>query len=749
MGIHTLQLSRNPVAGRSNRQLGWIRLFFFLSGFPALIYQVVWERALFSVYGINIQSVTMVVSAFMLGLGLGSLVGGVVSRSRRFPLAALFATGELGTAIFGVISLNLFHRIAEITLSSSSISISLIIFSMLLVPTVLMGSTLPLLVEHFVRSGVDLGMSVGDLYFLNTVGSGAACFLASGWLMPRFGQAGSVRAAAAINACVALGAFVYSLRRIQPQTDPAVATAVVDTSDLLLPFCLAVTCAAFCGFAALSYEIVWYRILAFALMDTAAAFASLLGAYLFGLALGSRFIERYCENHQGKAAIWKLGQILFVSGLIAFLVVPMSALLLKFASPLNNRGNWPMNLGLFIFVSIAAGFFGATFPLVSHVSIPRIAPAGSSLSYLYAANIAGATAGTLLVGLILMDHFSLLQISAGLLSGSVLLAGWVWHRSGESRAPKRFAVALAACVAIVAAMRPIFPALYSRLLFKNHFPVWHFQQVVENRSGVVGATRGGTVYGGGVYDGRFNIDLLHDVNMIFRPYSLSAFHADPQRVLMIGLGSGSWGQVLVHHPQVKDLTVVEINPGYLELIPQHRDVASLLENKKCHIIIDDGRRWLFRNPQQMFDAVVINNSFYWRNHSSNLLSVEFLQLVRRHLLPKGVLLYNTTNSDDVIATALSVFPYGIRVLNAMAVSDAEVAFDRIRLKSVLLDYEIDGRKIIDAADPRQVQALEGIVNIQAGPPGKDWHSIEDNQQLRTRLHGRIIITDDNMGLEWR
>src|SRR5579863_711406 len=82
---------------------------FFISGFPALIYQIVWQRSLFSIYGVNIESVTMVVTAFMLGLGLGSLLGGIMSTAKRIPLLGVFGLVELGIGIFGLTSLRLFH----------------------------------------------------------------------------------------------------------------------------------------------------------------------------------------------------------------------------------------------------------------------------------------------------------------------------------------------------------------------------------------------------------------------------------------------------------------------------------------------------------------------------------------------------------------------------------------------------------------------------------------------------------------
>src|SRR5271169_2024117 len=92
----------------------WLHVLFFLSGFPALLYQIVWQRALLSIYGVNIESVTVVVSAFMLGLGLGSLAGGYLSR-RRAPLLVIFALMELSVALFGAISLHLFHWAASYT----------------------------------------------------------------------------------------------------------------------------------------------------------------------------------------------------------------------------------------------------------------------------------------------------------------------------------------------------------------------------------------------------------------------------------------------------------------------------------------------------------------------------------------------------------------------------------------------------------------------------------------------------------
>ncbi|NUN14485.1 MAG: hypothetical protein HUU55_12720, partial [Myxococcales bacterium] len=132
---------------------------FFLSGFAALIYQVVWQRSLFAIYGINIESVTIIVTAFMLGLGLGSLVGGFVSQSPKVPTLLLFSLVEFGIGIFGFFSLGLFHYVGGLTLSLDPIWTGLVTFMLLLVPTLFMGSTLPLLVAHLVRSSGNVGRS--------------------------------------------------------------------------------------------------------------------------------------------------------------------------------------------------------------------------------------------------------------------------------------------------------------------------------------------------------------------------------------------------------------------------------------------------------------------------------------------------------------------------------------------------------------------------------------------------------------
>jgi predicted membrane-bound spermidine synthase len=218
----------------------WIYAIFLLSGFAALLYQIVWQRALYAIYGINIESVTMVVTAFMLGLGLGSLAGGVVSKDPKRPVLLYFSLVELGIGIFGAASLTVFHAVGNVTLGMSAGATFVVTFLLVLVPTVLLGSTLPLLVAHLVRENKNVGKCVGSLYFVNTLGSAFASAASVLFILGTAGQSGSVRLAALLNVTVSLLAYVAHRRAMRPKEvaetlDAAMTPERVTTDDAESP----------------------------------------------------------------------------------------------------------------------------------------------------------------------------------------------------------------------------------------------------------------------------------------------------------------------------------------------------------------------------------------------------------------------------------------------------------------------------------------------------------------------------------
>jgi spermidine synthase len=182
---------------------------FLLSGFAAIFYQLVWQRSLFRFLGTSMESVTMVVTAFMLGLGLGSLAGGVVSEKSRWPLAIVFGLVEAGIGAFGLVSMPLFGWMATATSGAVGLEIGLVAFAAVLIPTLFMGGTLPILVASLVRRSGNVGRSVGMLYFVNTLGSAAGSLAAGLWILGALGQSRSVLLAAGINLVVAAGVILF------------------------------------------------------------------------------------------------------------------------------------------------------------------------------------------------------------------------------------------------------------------------------------------------------------------------------------------------------------------------------------------------------------------------------------------------------------------------------------------------------------------------------------------------------------
>jgi spermidine synthase len=488
------------------------------------------------------------------------------------------------------------------------------------------------------------------------------------------------------------------------------------------------------GYIALSYEILWYRALSFQSEGEAPAFALMLGAYLSGLALGSLAIRRACRDGAATAPFAILFRLTLGANLAGFLVVPVMAWM-------ATRGvSWKQGLWG---VGLAAAGLGAIFPLLAHSWIEPDGRAGRRVSYIYLANILGSAAGSLLTGFVLMDHLTLGRahvLLAFLGLGMSLLVLCL-----DRRARRTGAVAILTGLALACAFlgnRP-FESVYEKLQFKTAFvPGVRFAHVVETRSGVITVNQQGQIFGGGIYDGAFNTSLSDDKNAIIRCYALTELHPAPKEALMIGLSSGSWASVIARHPGLERLTIIEINPGYLRLIPQYPDVAGLLGDPRVRIEIDDGRRWLLRNAGRKFDLIVANATFHWRSNATNLLSREFLELVRSRLNEGGVYYYNTTGSDRVLKTGATVFRHALRVMHFLAVSDSPLRLDPGRLKEALLRYPRGSGTVLDRdrpADRKLSAELVEQLTLQ----------LETRDLLLARVEGKgDVITDDNMGTEW-
>lgn len=723
---------------------------FLFSGFPALLYQIVWQRSLFTLFGTNIESITLVVAAFMLGLGMGSLIGGRLSALRLWPPLILFAVLELCIGLFGVVSLNLIEWVGAYAINLSYFSMTLVAFLLVFVPTLCMGATLPILSAFLVSRLPNVGLSLGTLYFVNTLGSAIAAFSASIFLMGMLGMQGTVYLAALFNFLIGLAALVFHIWQrsaliLGEEDQGSEAEQYGNSAGVLTPTTILLF-AFLSGFIALSYEILWMRIFSFAHAGAAFIFPRVLGLFLMGLAIGSYIAGRICEKYAADS--YSISRLLkrsiVLASLLGFLLMPVAAFL----------ATQSLLIAAELYLLVAALALGIPFPLLAHIGIKADSMSGQRISFMYMSNIAGATIGTILTGFILMDYFST-QTIAMLLGILGLATASILFDSAAGRSRLSTAVIAVLAVALLSSGPFFSHQNYEKFQAMRNFDGESFKRIVETKSGVITVTESEQVYGGGVYDGQFNTSLINDRNGIVRPYALGAFHADPKRVLMIGLATGSWAQVIAHHPSLEKLTVVEINPGYSEIVAENDVVRSLLSNDKVDVRIDDGRRFLQRNADQKFDMIIMNTTFHWRAYAANLLSEDFLEIVLSRLAPGGFAFYNSTNSMNVQRTGAAVCPEALRFQNHMLCSNDEIEGDTARLADLLWNYEIDGVRQHDRGNEEHREKIAEVLGMfDASRFGfnvaTDFSTFpfETAASILARTSENFIVTDDNMGDEW-
>jgi spermidine synthase len=565
-------------------------------------------------------------------------------------------------------------------------------------------------------------------------------------LFPFLGMRNSVYVAVAMNVIVALIALVgHKYEAYLGSQNEALKETSIKSSTPNLALSTALILAGAGGFVSLSYEIFFFRTVSFATGSNASAFAITLSVFLIGLASGGRDAGRKCEKATGSALARLPVDALIKANLLGIAFLPL----------INHLTWFPPGtiIALILMVFLIARYWGSLLPYLAGISVRADNSAGMHTALLYLANIVGSAAGSIITGFILMDRFGLVAINmilvlAGLLCIILLIGALRFPRPHQIRYGT-----LAASMALIGLLTVPFGSkkILETLQWKGAAFAQPFVQTVENRSGIITVTKDGTVYGNGIFDGQFNIDLKNDTNGIVRPYALSLFHPAPRQVLMIGLSSGSWAQVIANNPHVESLTIVEINPGYLSLIRTAPEVSSLLKNKKVAIVTDDGRRWLRANPQRKFDAIVSNTTFHFRSNATNLLSVEFLEIIRRHLHPGGIFFYNTTSSDRVQRTGCVSFTDGARFLNHVVLSDTPIFWDFARWRRTLESYSIDGKENFQVPNAQHQAKLDELVSWQnhldqRGTPGAQ---IERCSDILVRTAGKELVTDDNMGSEWR
>jgi MFS family permease len=302
------------LGAKHNRVVAILASVFFVSGFSALLYQVVWQRMLGLFTGSDVRSVTIVTGAYLGGLGVGSLIGSAYADrlSSRGAVRA-YALCNLGIATFAVLSRFFFYDLLFQRLSplaDSPVVMLITVFISLLWPTILMGLSLPLLSKALVRNIAGAARLISTLYGLNTLGAGVGAFVAGWFLIGALGYEQSVYLGAALSALVGVVAWISSSRLSADDKTPAQSPGL-NLNLANLPRSVRVWCALVftSGFIVISLELVWFRVLDFMLKSNAYTFGHLLALFLVGDALGSLAGSRAVKNiaNPRRAFLWIQG----------------------------------------------------------------------------------------------------------------------------------------------------------------------------------------------------------------------------------------------------------------------------------------------------------------------------------------------------------------------------------------------------------------------------------------------------------
>ncbi len=695
---------------------------FFFSGFAALVYQVVWQRLLTMIYGVGAVSTTLIVSVFMLGLGLGSFVGGRLAGRIRSPYA-LFAWVEALLALLGVVSLPLIPVLGRLTAGFAPPAAFGSAFAFLCLPTLLMGIGLPLLTVIFTRSCGEFLPSVSRLYFVNTLGAACGAISTGYFLVPLLGLDGAICLAAATD--FVLAAAILMARRAAGNL---VCAEIVRDGRLpglgrqayLLVF---VT-----GFIAIGCEIIWYRVIGILVKDSPYAFASILGVYLLGIALGSRAIHRYLGRAPEASRRDLFFMIQFLIGLSILVIfagyyylshfTPFGALTrLSFAAELHpspalllrKPGLFSLeNAFLFFdvflwplaFLFVPTFLMGASFPLVCSLALTRRGGEGEAVGTTCFFGVMGNVGGGLLTGLVLLPMMGTENVV--LMFGSVsLLFGLAPCLGKTERRVRLVRVAGTAFLLVLAVL--VFPRR-GELYTAMHEDPWGGSEVrlQEGIDAVVITYRQGEQYR----------NFINGQGHGYRPGPL--FYAEavegltwaptPRSVLIIGLGAGSITETALIPAEVKKVTVVELCGSLVRNLRKFQLFAGMLGDSRVGIVVDDGRRFLLRTAEQ-FDVILMDPLRTTSAYSNNLHSREFFALAAAHLAQGGVLMVGGIGeSREVTRTLLEVFPHVRAYPGFSLASTAPMRRDRDRLERLFDSFPVE---IQAAVWDRIENALEG------------------------------------------
>ena len=768
----------NLAYSRSTRLL--IGVCFVLSGATGLIYEILWARMLGLVFGATTLAVSTVLAAFMGGLALGSALAGRLASRISKPVST-YGWMEIGIAIYALLVPLLFrgvdHLYAAIwqQLQPGFFSFTLLRFVLscllLLVPTTLMGATLPVLSAALLRTAGHDSNSVTRLYACNLAGAILGTIVAGFVLLPAFGVRTTIAIAAAVNVLVGAAALMTQ-RRVN--TDFTNKTDTDFSPQVIVERSRFWLLAAFAsGFVTISTQISWTRVLTMIIGSSTYAFSIVVALFLIGLAGGAWIVGRKDVSAKLRNAILLVELITVVSLILSLFVLNrIPALLISLGLNLKIA-SWAGLLSLQILsatllILLPALLMGMVMPLVLVWASSNEAAGVARVGRTYAVNTIGAIAGAFITGFVLIPQTSIrfTLVLAAVVCLFVAAFAYQPVRTKFDPALKRaIAIGLAPVLAIVLLI--IAPRMnladlsigaydsLVRVLAQTREGTSDAEQaggsnihellmyregptatvsVRRDRDTVSMAINGRTNASDSIYDMPTQV-MLGQLPMLIAP--------QPNNGLIIGFATGVTVGAMLQSP-IQSVTCVELEPATVAGSRYFEHVNNRpLDDPRARLVIDDARTYLRVTPNR-YDIIVSEPSHPWVPGVANLFTHEFFELGRSRLNEQGIFVQwvqiyqlSTESLRSVLATYHSVFPHvlvfrvGGRGKDLLLIgSNTPMNLDRLSER---------------LGDQRMASEL-ARVNLKSEADVRAWF-VCDESRLGPAVVGAKINTDDNMHIE--
>ncbi len=721
-------------ATTERRLHGAVFLFLYLlSGITSLAYEVLWIRMLSLQFGVSIFGVVVTVTAFMAGLGLGSLAGSLWGRRLRHPLRG-FALLEGGVALFALVTPQLLRSLdGGLTAIAAGSGLSawlglqmLAVVLVLMLPAFAMGAGFPMILSAMRGSGVSLA----SIYGVNAIG-GAVGALLPLWLLPAMGWLAGVQSVAAVGLLVAILAWLASLRL--PRAGLGMETQERPPWRWLLIY-------GGIGVAALMLQIGWTRLFGMVLLRTEYVLAVILAIFLVGIGLGS-LLARHM-----RAAWWFSVLPVIACGfalLSLWLLAPLSAWSEQtrfdsLFSALLQQGSAIVSLTLPVTLVL-----GAWLPLLTR----RLGGGHHFGAWLYGANSLGAALGTLLAGFLLIPAIG---TSATIVSGALLLLVL-----GLSWAPSRrwwLAVPLMSLLAWpVSRMPPVsalMPAAYAQAhSIYTHEDAISITHVIEREDGQ-----------------RQLLADLRRMDASSDPTSVEAqmnqarlpllLHPAPRSVLFLGLGTGISAAGSLPFPDLQR-SAVELSQGAIVAARDYFTPVNGAVSQRLVLVRDDARHFLLSSTAH-FDVIIGDLFHPDLVGRSALLSRQQFQRARARLSEGGIFVqwlamnqFDTRNLDVVLRTFQRVFPDALLFVDgfrlALVGTRGDSGRNAINATAMLANLGRLGEEAASQATGGEgawtwLGRYWGVVPASAGPVQDEWAPVIEYQLPGARYSGALDLS---------